>query len=76
MHRGEHYDGAARAACDSIEFANRIGLLCGEAQLFETMIFGGWLDQFQNRCSTWVEAEAMHDEAVDQVRRGHLRVIK
>jgi hypothetical protein len=44
--------------------------------LFEMMIFGGSLDQFQNRCATWDEAEAMHAEAVQQVRHGHLRVVK
>lgn len=48
----------------------------GPLLLFETMIFGGTLDHFQNRCSTWDEAEVMHAEAVDQVRRGHLRVVR
>ena len=48
----------------------------GPPLLFETMIFGGTLDHFQNRCSTWDEAEAMHAEAVELVRRGHLRVVK
>lgn len=32
----------------------------GKPLLFETMIFGGKHDQFQDRCSTWVEAEQMH----------------
>ena len=31
--------------------------------LFETMIFGGEHDQFQERCSTWQEAEQMHQRA-------------
>jgi hypothetical protein len=44
--------------------------------LFETMIFGGRLDNFMNRCSTWEEAEAMHNEAVNLVRTGHLKVVK
>jgi hypothetical protein len=35
--------------------------------LFETMIFGGKFDDFQDRCSTWAEAEIMHDRAVDMV---------
>jgi hypothetical protein len=48
----------------------------GAAILFETMIFGGRLDHFQNRCATWAEAEAMHAEAVRLVRAGHLRVVK
>lgn len=43
--------------------------------LFETMIFGGKLDEFQDRCCT-DEAEAMHAEAVRLVRAGHLRVVK
>jgi len=32
--------------------------------LFETMIFGGEHDQYQERCCTWAEAEAMHARAV------------
>lgn len=32
----------------------------GSPLLFETMIFGGEHDQYQERCSTWEEAEAMH----------------
>jgi hypothetical protein len=48
----------------------------GPPVLFETMIFGGKLDEFQDRCCTWDEAEAMHAEAVRQVRGGHLRVVK
>lgn len=31
--------------------------------LFETMIFGGEHDQYQERCSTWEQAEAMHATA-------------
>jgi hypothetical protein len=48
----------------------------GPPVLFETMIFGGRLDEFQDRCCTWDEAEKMHAEAVRLVRGGHLRVIK
>jgi hypothetical protein len=32
----------------------------GKPKLFETMVFGGPLDQLQERCSTWVEAEIQH----------------
>ena len=35
----------------------------GEPLLFETMIFGGEHDQYQTRCSTWEQAEAMHLKA-------------
>jgi len=31
--------------------------------LFETMIFGGEHDGWENRCSTWDEAERMHAKA-------------
>jgi hypothetical protein len=40
----------------------------GPPLLFETMVFGGKHDQFQERCSTWDEAEAMHARAVAMVR--------
>ena len=31
--------------------------------IFETMIFGGEHDEYQTRCSTWKQAEAMHKKA-------------
>lgn len=40
----------------------------GPPMLFETMIFGGEHDEWQDRCSTWAEAEAMHKQAVELVR--------
>lgn len=40
-----------------------------DAILFETMIFGGDLeDHYQTRCATWAEAEAMHAIAVNVAR--------
>ena len=39
--------------------------------VFETMIFGGEHDQYQDRCCTWVEAEAMHVKAV-AIAKGEL----
>ena len=43
----------------------------GPPLLFETMIFGGPFDQakYQERCSTWEEAEAQHAEAIEVARR-------
>ena len=35
----------------------------GEPLLFETMIFGGKEDGYQNRCTTWEQAEEMHLKA-------------
>lgn len=42
----------------------------GPPLVFETMIFGGPHDGWQERCSTYDEAEAMHAEAVKLVRSG------
>jgi hypothetical protein len=40
----------------------------GPPVLFETMIFGGKHDQYQDRYCTWAEAEAGHARAVKLVR--------
>jgi hypothetical protein len=39
----------------------------GPPLLFETMVFGGDLDQTCRRCSTWDEAEAQHEEILSEV---------
>ena len=44
--------------------------LGGPPQLFETMIFGGAQDRYQQRCSTWEEAEAMHARLIALVASG------
>lgn len=38
--------------------------------LFETMVFGGPDDQYQERYTTWDEAEAGHDRIVAMLERG------
>lgn len=49
----------------------------GDPILFETMIFGGSLDEYQERCRTWEEAEEQHRVAVELVKEaGHGRRIK
>jgi len=40
----------------------------GPPVLFETMVFGGNHDQYQERCSTWKQAEDMHERACALVR--------
>ena len=40
----------------------------GPPLLFETMIFDGSEDEYQERCSTWDEAVQMHAEAVAAAR--------
>jgi len=42
----------------------------GPPILFETMIFGGKHDQFQERYPTWDEAVAGHEAAVRMVKEG------
>lgn len=42
----------------------------GPPMLFETMIFGGPHDQYQERCSTWDEAVKMHKNAIALVKSG------
>lgn len=39
----------------------------GTPILFETMIFGGFADDYQERYETWEQAEAGHKLAVDMV---------
>ena len=46
----------------------------GAPLLFETMVFGGELDESQERCSTWEEAVAMHRDMCARVRRTLFRV--
>lgn len=36
----------------------------GAPLIFETMIFGGSEDGYQDRCSTWEQAERMHEKAL------------
>lgn len=40
----------------------------GPPLLFETMVFGGPLSEEQDRCSTYDEAEAMHERMCARVR--------
>ena len=42
----------------------------GPPVLFETMIFGGEHDQYQERYTTWDDAEAGHAKAVALVKAG------
>jgi len=39
----------------------------GPPMIFETMVFDGPLDQEQDRCSTWEEAEATHAKMKERV---------
>jgi hypothetical protein len=38
-------------------------------QVFETMVFGGPLDQYQERSSTWQEAEQIHERVCAMVTK-------
>jgi hypothetical protein len=53
----------------STVFIGRGHAFCGDGpKLFETMVFGGPLDQEQERCGTYEEAEAMHAAMCERVR--------
>jgi hypothetical protein len=39
----------------------------GKILLFETMIFGGEFDDFQDRYETWEEAEIGHQKAIEKI---------
>lgn len=41
----------------------------GPPMLFETMVFDGPLSDEQDRCSTYDEAEAMHERMCERVRQ-------
>lgn len=41
----------------------------GKPLLFKTMVFGGSLDEEQERYSTWDEAEQGHEQMVEKVRQ-------
>ena len=45
----------------------------GPPHIFETMVFGGPCDGFQDRYSSWEEAEAGHRSMVAYVTRYHVR---
>lgn len=45
----------------------------GPPMLFETMVFGGPMDQEQDRCTTWNEAEAMHAAMVERVKGANVK---
>ncbi len=47
----------------------------GTPVLFETMIFGGKHDQYQERYETWEAAERGHEKALKLVRASEWRVI-
>ena len=40
----------------------------GKPLIFETMVFGGAMDQYCERSSTWEEAEAVHQRITQKVQ--------
>lgn len=41
----------------------------GPPMLFETMVYGGELDKEVERCATWDEAEVLHKNMVERVKK-------
>ena len=48
----------------------------GPPILFETMVFGGKHDRYQERCSTWDEAVAQHDRIVEMALPWDVRLVR
>lgn len=46
----------------------------GRPIIFETMVFGGGLDQECERTSTWNEAEVVHERMVERVKADEQRL--
>jgi len=63
----EDWIGDVRISTIFMGLDHRFG--AGPPLLFETMIFEGDKD-YQTRCTTWVQAEAMHVKAVAFARSG------
>jgi hypothetical protein len=70
-------EGYRRVACDKVNDVEISTVFLGldhnygsgPPVLWETMVFGGELDQEQTRCSgTWQNAEAMHALMLDRVK--------
>lgn len=70
--RGVAFDvvGASRVSTVFIGLDHRL-LGDGPPLIFETMVFGGPLDQAMDRYSTWDEAERGHAAMVERVRRAN-----
>ena len=63
----EYVDGNVRVSTVFLGLDHQFG---GEGPplLFETMVFGGEHDGYQERCSTWEQAEEMHARACRMVK--------
>lgn len=61
-HVGRHEHGGVCVSTVFLGIDHRLGDE-GPPLIFETMIFGGEHDQWQDRCSTWAEAVEMHKKA-------------
>lgn len=48
----------------------------GDPLVFETITFVNGSAETLNRCSTWEQAEALHERTVVEAKTGHLKVIK
>ncbi len=65
-HVADEYIGDVRVSTVFLGIDHSFG--GGTPLLFETMVFGGQLDEAQERCSTWEQAEVMHSDMVARVK--------
>lgn len=62
-----HHDPDMRGNVSTVFLGLDHGYGDGPPILFETMIFGGPHDQYQTRCSTYEQALAMHERAIQKL---------
>lgn len=67
----DEFEGGAYVSTVFLGLDHRFGQ--GEPLVFETMVFGGPLDQEQERYSTWDEAEAGHKAMVERVKASEVK---
>lgn len=67
-HIGNDYIGKIQVSTVFLGIDHNFGE--GEPLLFETMIFGGKYDDYQERYSTYEEAEKGHKKAIKLVKEG------
>jgi len=65
-HVGDETIGDVRISTVFLGIDHSFGM--GKPQLFETMVFGGKHDEYQERCATWEEAEKQHAKVVKLVK--------
>ena len=65
------YDKVGMAYVSTVFLGINAGFFAEPPLLFETMIFGGEHDGYQERYATWRQAECGHEQACAKIRGNH-----